>query len=253
MSLLGFQRAMAALAASKALCAQVALDPEPFLDGFDLTEVERRRVHFAAGAPGMQVNLALYRSNRIGPIFTLLRRTCFLLGADLRGIADRFWARHPKPDFMTRREVPRFARFLQELLDTGEYRNPYAAEIMRFELAFFDLGLMPRQRLVREAAAATAAHPDGDVGLHPVLRVVRFTHEPDALLDLIQRRVPPPYALPEGEFYVLVDGRGENRQVINLDVVAGRLLYGMQEGYALPNEGEAQVLLNAGLAVRRAA
>lgn len=253
MSLLGFQRAMAALAASKELCARVAAEPEPFLDGFDLTPVERRRVHFAAGAPGMAVNTALYRSNRIGPIFTLLKRTCFLFGDDLRAVADRFWARHPKPDFMTKREVPRFARYVREMLDTGQYANPYLGEILAFEMAFFTLGLMPRQRLTREAAAESDANPDGDVALHPVVRIVRFAHEPDALLDLVNRRLPPPYEIPAGEFYLMVDGRGEGRQIVKLHVHAGRLLYGMQEGVALPDEGEADVLLRAGLAVRRAA
>jgi hypothetical protein len=107
MSLLGFQRAMADLAASPDLCRAARADAQAALAGYDLTPLEHRRVASAAAQRGMIINCRLHRSNRSSTILTLLRGTVHLLGKELRATMDRFWAAYPTPDFTTRREIRR--------------------------------------------------------------------------------------------------------------------------------------------------
>lgn len=253
MSLLGFQRAMTAICRSPDVCRAVREDAEAALAEFDLTPRERRRVAAAAAQAGMRVNCSLYRANRIGPIFTLLARTCVLLGNDLRGVMDRFWAEHPVPDFVTRREVPRFGRWLRGEIAAGRVDAPHVSDVVEMEVAFFELGLLPRRRIMADLAVA-AAEAEGPPVPHPLLRVVPFSHDPVDLLDRLSRRQAPPYAgLAPGDFHVLVDGRREVRTIGSLRPDLGRALLALQRGAGEVDAERERALLSAGLVVRAGA
>ncbi|HEU0054503.1 MAG TPA: hypothetical protein VFQ39_15050, partial [Longimicrobium sp.] len=230
MSLLGFQRAMSALAASPALVRAVRADGEAALAGFELTPMERRRVAAAAAQPGMVINCGLHRSNRITSVLEMLPLTVFLIGGEIRRVADGFWADHPNPDFTTRRELHRFGGWLRARLDDGMLAVPYLREVVAFELAVFDLGMASRKRLHARVAEAEARWPDGPFALHPLTRLVRFRHDPAPLLDRLRARRPLPYDdLPEGEYYLLVDVRAE-RALHSLAPEWGRVLAALEDG-----------------------
>lgn len=237
MSLLAFQRAMADLVASPETCRELRRDPGPVLDRYDLTEVERRRLAQAAAHRGMAVNCTLYRANRIGTIYTVLGCTCFVLGDRLRTEADRFWAEFGKPDFQARRELHRFAAFLRRRMAAGELDGPYLEEVLEWEMASYDAGFVPRRETLE--ALARGERPGAPLRPHPLLRVVPFRHEPLALLAQLQARTPPPWEAEEGEFYLLIDRRGETREVARIDARAGRALLAVQEGRARRGDGGA--------------
>ena len=253
MSLLGFQRAMAELAASPELCRAVRASPEEALAGHDLTPLERRRVASAAAQPGMVVNCTLHRSNRISSILALLPLTVHLVGAELRRVADGFWAEHPNPDFTTRRELHRFGVFLRRALDEGTLEQPFLREVVNFELHQYDLGMLPRKRTLAAVEEAAARNPDGPVALHPMVRVARFGHDPAVLLPRVMAKEPLPYAdVPEGEFYLLMDVRGEERQILPMELAWGRVLAGIADGTEEAPAEKVEALLEAGLLVRTA-
>ncbi len=246
MSLLGFQLAMARLAASPALCVEVRRDPAPFLDGFDLTERERRRVADAAAQRGMQVHCTLYRAGRIGQMVAVLPLSCFLLGDHFRREAEAFWERHPHPDPMSPRELPRWAAFLHDRLRAGALDSPYLAEVVGYEMAHFQVGMAPPPAPGLDSPGAEG----GPLRLDPRLRVVPFRHDPVRLLRYLTERRPPPYAdLEEGEFNLLVDGRGLERVSGAITPSLARALRAVEDGTALSSENE-RVLLSAGLVVR---
>jgi hypothetical protein len=65
---------------------------------------------------------------------------------------------------------------------------------------------------------------------------------------LDERRLPP-YELAEGEFWLLLDGKGEEVEVKLIDPVVGRLLKGIEEKTAAPSADDVEVLMEAGLTV----
>jgi hypothetical protein len=250
MSLVEYQRALSDLAASPELCRALKADAGPVLDRWDLTDVERRRVEASIRHPGWVVNCTLWRANRLGPIYTLLARSCFVLGERFRDEVDRFWALHPRPDFMTRREVPRFAGFLRDRLAEGGIDDPYLDEVLAFELAYFELGLLPRRRITEETDAPEAVEPGTPLRLHPLVRVLRFAHEPEPLLTLLAQFRPRPYELAEGEFYLVVDGRAGSRELSRARTESGRLLMRIARGGVAADGGaEVAALVRHGLAV----
>lgn len=250
MSLLGFQRAMAALAASPDLVKEIRADPEtPALDAFELTERERRRVVSAAAQRGMVINCTLHRSNRIGMVLAMLPLTVQCIGGEIRRVADLFWDESPNPDFTARRELHRFGRFVRRALDEGVLANPYLREVLDFELHQYDLGMAPTKRLSAEAAAVAERWPDGPLALHPMLRVAAFRHDPSALLRLLREKRPlDAEPIAEGEFYLLLDMRQGSRRIVPVDAAWGRVL----SGTAAPDAAQAQALLSTGILVRAA-
>ncbi|MDB4947748.1 MAG: hypothetical protein JWM27_397 [Gemmatimonadetes bacterium] len=251
MSLLEFQRALADLAASPQLCRELRAEAGPVLDRWRLDPRERTRVEAAVRHPGWVVNCTLWRANRLGPIYTLLSRSCYLLGDRFRDEVERFWTLHPRPDFMTRREVPRFGAFLHERLRSGGLRDPYLDEVLTFELAFFELGLLPRRQIAAETEEAMEAFPGTPLRLHPLVRVIRFSHDPAPLLDVLRRFQPVPADLAAGEFYLVVDGRqAEERQMGTLPPPLGRRLHDIAAGGSVADGSDEEArLVRPGLAV----
>jgi len=251
MSLLGFQRAMAGLAASPALCRRVRGGDEAALAGYELTPLEHRRVAAAAAQPGMAVNCTLHRSNRSSTILTLLPGTVHLLGKELRAVMDRFWTRFPVPDFTTRREIRRFCAWLLDEVGEGRIESPFLPDVVGWELAQYELGMMPRKRTLARVADDAERFPAGPLAPHPLVRVAAFGHDPAVLLQRVARKEPLPWAdVPTGEFYLLLDAR-EGRRVTPLDLPTGHALHALQRGEPIPDD-RLDALLAAGLVVRTA-
>jgi hypothetical protein len=209
MSLLAFQLALTDLAASPALCARVAANADEALAGYDLTPVERRRLASAVTQRGMAVNWSLYRYNRITTLVSILPGTIHLLGTEVRDIADEFWAEQPAERNMSR-ELEHFADWMRRAIARGRVSSPFLPAVLEFEMARYEVAVLPRARLRAEVAAARERAPGGPLALHPLVRVAAFAHEPQALLGRLAVRSPLPYTdIPEGEFYVILDCRGD--------------------------------------------
>jgi hypothetical protein len=249
MSLLEYQRALAELAARPDLCRRLRADDASALDAWELTPRERARVEASVRHAGWAVNCTLYRANRLGPIYTLLPRSCFLLGDRFRDEADRFWALHPRPDFMTRREIPRFAGYLRDRLQGGGIQDPYLDEVVRYELASFELGLLPRRQLTEETPVAGWVAPGTPLRLHPVVRLIRFAHDPEPMRAALARFERGPYDWARGEFYLLLDGRRDDRQMARVEPALGRVLQQVAEHGGAPDEPRLADLLGAGYVV----
>lgn len=217
MSLEAFQRAMSDLVASADLCNRLLREPESVLSAYDLTPRERRRLESAVGQRGMAVNCSLYRANRITPIYNYLPYTCFLLGDELMPTMLAFWEAHRDAQPQFRKEIEKFGEFLRGRADSVP--DSVLCDALEFELAVNSLRFTTKRE--------QAAHP------HPRLRVVRLRHDPELLLKLLADKSPPPYGLPEGEFWLLVDGTGESIEARSID----------------PDEDDLDALADAGLIV----
>lgn len=210
MSLAGFQRAFAALVFTPALRTEVAAltPPElpPALDGLELTERERRRLHAMARDPGMKVATLLHRANRLAMFTNTLPRTSEAL-ADPRFVplVHRFWKEHAPTSVMYAREARRFGAFIRELVRTGELAPGPFTELMDAELAVLDLGksgiAVPT---VRPEPPSGAALEEARPRLGPWCRVLPFRLDPRVLVPTGGRMAPLPDALPEEERYLLV-------------------------------------------------
>lgn len=243
MSLKGFQRALADLVASPELCRAARVDPAAVFVGYELTPLEERRLATVVAQRGMATSCALYRANRLAPLYTFLPLTCFLLGSRLRAELDRFWAAHAQPADIAEQELQGFAEMLRGRLASGDLEDPVLGEVLEYELASFMLALLP-------PPGADPAPGGGPARVHPRVRVVAFRHDPAALLRLLAARQPPPYAVEEGEFYLLVDARGRERTLSRIAPGPGRLLLALDgAGEDGPADGELEELVAAGLAL----
>lgn len=249
-SLAGFQRAMRDIAASPALGAAVLRDPAGSLAAYPLSEREVRRLADAAGQRGMRVNRMLYRSNRMSPVASQLRHTCIALGGRLREVADGFWAESPMLERNAPREVRGFAAYLRRWLPASG-ADPVVGEVLAWEMACYELGLLPPGRLLAEVAAAAArAAADAPLRPHPLVAVARFGTDPAAVIDALVARRPPPYpGAAHGDYALLVDYRVEPRTMGLIPIPLADAFARLREGGA-PEAGEAEELLALGIAVR---
>lgn len=252
MSLAAFQRAMADLAASPALCGRVREDAEAALAGYALTEVERRRVASAAAQRGMRVNCMLYRSNRLSPLASQLPNTFLLLGPALRDAADGYWAENPALERNAPAEVRSFAAYVRRRAAEGALAEPLLPEVVAWEMAVYELALLPRLRILAEAAEAAArTRADGPLRLHPLVDVAAFSREPAALLRALAAKRRPPYDdIPAGAYHLLCDLRGERRAMLPIDAATAAAMRAVRDGGRISGEA-AGALIARGLAVAR--
>jgi hypothetical protein len=110
--LVEFQRALADLTASPALCRQVREAPATLHDSYGLTEREWRRLVGIVSSRGMEANCVLYRANRLAPVALNLPETCKALGDDLTRLVSAYWESEPITDVHFLVEADRFCRFL---------------------------------------------------------------------------------------------------------------------------------------------
>lgn len=219
MSLLAFQRALADMVASPPLARAVRAGRSDVLDPYDLTPREHGRLETIARQPGMEVNCTLYRANRLTPVVMLLPYTCFVLGERMKSLAELFWTDR-RTDLQFRNEIVRFAAFLRERIRLGELDDPLLEEVLDFELATNELRFLPRRKI--EAELETAAGPR--VKLHPLVRLVRFRHNPSELLARLAAMEPLPYELETGDFPVVLVAGPEDIEMRLIDQELARLL-----------------------------
>ena len=225
MSLSGFQLALCDAIASPVAARRLRDDPEGFLDSYDLSDRERRRLASIARQRGLQTSSAIYRLNRVTPLCEYLPMTATLLGDDLVAHAEVYWATHGT-DLQFGPEVAGFGAFLTERLRAGELPTPYVAEILAFELAINEIRFVPGA---------------------PSVRVLPFAHDPAALLESLANGVLP-VDVPAGEHYLLVDCRHGGLRVVPMEPTLALRLVELQDGAAidLDRDGDA-ALIEAGL------
>lgn len=251
MTMKAFQRAMCDLVASPDLCMVLVQSPEQVLGRYDLSDRDRRRLVEVVQQPGMFVNCSLYRANRLSPIYNLVPHTCFMLGDALVDEATEFWKGFKETRLQFHEEVKRFGHFLRRRIEMGLLQNPMLAEVLEYELALNEFRYTNRlDVLSRLELSKTVALKSKRVRLHPLIRVVLFRHEPKQLLEILDERRPPPYELAEGEFWLLLDGKGEEVETKLIDPGVGRLLKAIEAGTALSlSADDVEMLVEAGLTV----
>lgn len=163
MSLASFQSFLVRLITDPDFRDRVRADAEAALPG-DLSPVERDRLQRVASDPGLDVNRTLHKGFRLGKLRALLPLTCQLLGsrALMREVAA-FWAERPPSGFYFLPEALEFCDFLA----TRPLRGKYLREVVAFERANLEL---QRARFDE-----------------PPPQLVRFEHEPSALLGALAR------------------------------------------------------------------
>jgi hypothetical protein len=251
MALADFQRAIVAMAASPDLCDRVrAGDDAEGLRGYALTERERLRLRDAAGQRGMTVNAMLYRSNRLAPLASQLRYTCFLIGGQMRALASAYWAQNPVLERNAPTEVRRFAAFLRREIAAGRVHEPLVAEVLEWEAETYELALMaPSRTLQALGDAPERARADGPLRPHPLVAVARFSRDPGGLLSALATKRPPPYDdVPAGAFPVMIDARTEPRSLRTLPAATASAFRALRAGRLLSTR-EAEDLIERGLAV----
>lgn len=204
MSLEEFQRAIVDLVASPELCLSFRAEPGKFLERYELTDVERRRLSAVNRQRGMSTNCSLYRSNRITPIYTLLPLTCFVLGDVLGTEMEGYWRSEEFVDRQFLLEIERFGEHIRRRMRSGVLSIPVLGEVLNFELAWNALNVGPRNRVPAES------------------RLLTFTHEPRELFRRLEARDPLPYRLPRGEFFVLLRALDGSIETTVLDADAAR-------------------------------
>jgi hypothetical protein len=250
MSLLGFQRALSDLAASPKKCQALRLQSERVLERYDLSHREQQRIMCIAEQRGMETHCGIYRANRITPLYTLLRLTCLALGDDLKRVVLEFWAANENADLQFGREVSRFAAFLRDGIRDCKIKNPFVEEILDFELATHALRCAPRRQLATELRHATRTGGRLVLRVHPLIKVVRFRHDPTVLLRLLNAMSPLPFELAEEDAYVLLDATGEDLLVKRIALLLGQFLQAIDRGLAISITAEdIQTLVRAGIVV----
>jgi len=251
MTMQAFQQAMCDLVASPDLCMLLIQSPERVLGRYDLSDRDRRRLVEVVQQPGMFVNCSLYRANRLSPIYNLVPHTCFLLGDALLDEATEFWKGFKETRLQFHEEVKQFGDFLRRRIELGFLQNSILAEVLEYELALNEFRYTPRLDVrSRLELSKTVARESKRIRLHPLIRVLLFRHEPGRLLELLDERRPPPYELAEGEFWLLLDGKGEEVETKLIDPGVGRLLKAIEAGTALSLSADDVEMLNeAGLTV----
>jgi hypothetical protein len=216
MSMTSFQQALCDLIASPRLCHALRAAPDEVLSKYDLSARERARLREAVWQRGMSTSCSLYRANRLTPIYMELNYTCLSLGPQFRALLDEFWDAETYRNAQYPREVERFAAFLGKRIADGVVANPFTAELLEFELALHALRFAPRQRLMHEMAGLPAPEPDMPCRLHPLARLVRFRHDPTALLDAAARGVVAAEKIPPQETLIAVSVANGDVSVIQL-------------------------------------
>lgn len=250
MTLRAFEHALSDLVASPTSCLAVRAGGDDFFRRFDLSEREKNRLMEVVWQKGMSVSCSIYRSNRITPLYTMLNFSCLLLADRLKAEVDEYWASSDSPDLQFKPEIERFGRFLKRRMAAGAITNPFLDEVLDFELAVNALQFISRQRIVAQIEEARLRGKSGALQLNPLIRVVRFRHEPFGLLDRLGREEMRLGEEPTGEFFIVVDAGEEQIQLKQLDVVLGSVLSRIQvDGVCRQDSPEIMELARAGLLV----
>lgn len=143
--LVDFQKALADLTASPALCRKVRGAPEALRERYDLTDKEWRRLVGITKSKGMEANCMLYRANRLAPVALNLPETCEAIRDDLNHLISAYWESEPTTDVHFLVEADRFCRFLQ---DQSEL-SPAARTVLEREHAIVAAKLAASRNMAR--------------------------------------------------------------------------------------------------------
>lgn len=253
MSVASFQQALCDLIASPRLCRALRAAPEEVLANYELSARERARLCEVVWQRGMSTNCSLYRANRVTPLYMLLTYTCRSLGDQLRSLLDEFWDAKIYRDGQFSSEVEQFAAFLRKRIAAGIVSNPFTAELLEFELKLNALKFAPRKQLLREVEALPAPGPDTPCRIHPLACLVRFHHDPAALLDAAARDVIASAKIPRQETLLVLSLADGDVNVIQLPDDIRRALDDDGQFLELLTPQLAPALADAGLLVDRRA
>jgi hypothetical protein len=204
MALADFQRAFAELVADPELCRAVAHGDANLVVRYALTPREAWRLRVMVTQPGMRTNCELYRSNRFGPIFTVLHRTCTLLGDQLRDLLDAYWRSVPPlPDLPFAEEARRFVDFVTQTASDRIHDFDRVQDVMQLELAINDA--------YTTGGIAKLCAPESSITAPCALRV-EVTHEPTILLSFLTGEEPTWREVRRGRFvlWITQDGISES-------------------------------------------
>ena len=241
MTLASFQRALSDLIASPTLVRQVWDEPDSALAGYDLTSREHARLQTVVRQRGMATSCALYRMNRVTPLYTYLRLTCQALQGALREELDRFWELEPA-DVQFEREVRHFETYLRARVDAGDLPT-LVEEVLDLELAV---------NALRYGHAGSGPQPVAEdaVALREDVRVIRLSREPLALLSALDAETPLE-ELAEGEHYVLLMSGVDDLEVLPVAAELGKPLLAIsRDGANSVAEETVEMLLGTGLVVQ---
>ena len=239
-TLAAFQRALSDLVASPVLVRRVWDQPDSALAGYELSARERARLEAVAHQPGMETSCALYRMNRVTPLYTYLRLTCQALEGSLREELDHFWELQPA-HAQFEREVRHFETYLRSRVRAGAL-PALIEEVLDLELAV---------NALRYGHAGSEPSPvaDGALSLREDARVVRISREPLAMLSALDAERPLD-ELAVGEHYVLVMSGDDGLEVLPIADELGEPLLAIArgDGDSVPAE-TVELLVETGLVV----
>ena len=218
MALDAFQDIFCRMIASADYRARLIDNPEAEFDQHYLDARDKRRLTAIASHPGMRINTAIHRANRLTPLDQTLPLTCFLLGSRLGALLDRYWHCNPTENLQLPAECARFADFIVGELHSGRLVDPFVGEVLAFERACTELRFFSAEEL----ASRTETQPR----LPAKVRVLHFQHDPEPLLEALSELKPPPENLAEGDFHLAVDARSDEAVFRLLDPVAAAALLG---------------------------
>ena len=181
---------------------RIVQQPDEALNGLELTARERQRLLAIAAQPGMRVNTAIHRANRLAPLDQTVPLTCFLLGDRLPEVLERYWFENPTENLQLPAECERFAAFLKKEIRANRVADAYVEEVLAFEQACIQLRFLTRHEL-------EAVNPLAE-GLPDQIRIVEFRHDPVRLLEALTNLQSPPDDLTAGEFHLLIDYRSDD-------------------------------------------
>lgn len=240
MTVAAFQRALCDLVASPVLVRRVWDEPDSALASYELTARERARLEAVAHQPGMETSCALYRMNRVTPLYTYLRLTCQALESSLREELDRYWELQPA-NAQFEREVRHFEAYLRSRVRGGAL-PALIEEVLDLELAVNALRY-------GHAGSEPSAVAEGALALREDTRVVRISREPLALLSALDAETPLD-ELAVGEHYVLLTSGDDGLEVLPIAAELGEplLTIARGDGDSVPIE-TAEMLMETGLVV----
>lgn len=185
------------------LAASVRKHGAAALGAYQLTSLEQRRLADVARQPGMELNCALARGNRLAPIVEMFPLTCELLKSSLRELMDEFWQDRRPDNYQLVGEDEAFADFVSRKIERGELAQPYAEEVLRYERTCVALAKSLRFRSVDDLPADSEAR----------VRFAQFDHDPRVLVRELENRTMPPPDLPKGDYLVRITLSGDALEV----------------------------------------
>ncbi|HEU4328095.1 MAG TPA: hypothetical protein VFS21_33470 [Roseiflexaceae bacterium] len=224
MTLRAFQHALSDLVMSRHFCTAVQADPSEALAAYDLDARERERLAAIARQPGVRVSAMIHRSFKVGVLAGRLPLTCAVLGPNgIARVIGGYLAEQMPRTMYFNQEIRRFGASVLEQIARGALDYPYLEEVLRLEIALVELGDAPP--LAADAPDALPEQPGAHPAqLDPQFRVLRFAHDPTALLPALRAKQVPS-ALPEGDYWMLLGcPSGQRMQMSLLDPALGALL-----------------------------